>query len=678
MASLNTLRTRFGVVLSIIIGLALLAFVLSLKTEMGFSGNDPKVGSIDGDKIKYSEYIEEYDRVKTQSGASEGDEQQADMLANATWQSLIAKHVLRPGFEQIGLSVGDAERQAMISGEYSSQAFYNAFADPRTGQYDVAAIAAFLAQAEGNLQAQIAWNYLNEQAVLEREVAKYMGLMRGGAYANALEVARGVEGANQAYSGRLICQKYNTLPDSLFEVSSGEINAYYKAHKERFKQKPSRTISYVVFNVSASDDDKLAIEQKARAAAEEFAAAEDLRAYVRSNRNAAIADRYVSAAQLPEAEAETFLAGKMYGPVLENDVWTMGRVIEQKMVPDSLGVRHIVLHYTQEKMADSLLTALRQGADFAQVASQYSAYGATAAKGGEVGVLPFSAFTDEFAEALADAKVGDIVKIASGDAIQLMQVYRADKPVKYLRIARVTYPIEASAETRRTMHNEAGSFMVNAKEGAESFDAVASAASLIPRTATLAQGERELSGLMEARDVVRWANNAEVGDVSEIFTVNGNYLVATLTGIDDNKYMPVEKAASQIRRMLLRDKKYDQIVKGIAGVTLEEQAKSLNNADITEFKDLKYPVYYIDRVGIEPGLIGAITTTEETGVLSAPIKGALGVYVYVVDDIAKSETQTPEAEQVRLQAQLENSFMQWSLPVVEQLSDIEDLRPTYF
>ncbi len=677
MASLNTLRTRFGVVLSIIIGLALLAFVLSLKTEMGFSGNDPKVGSIDGDKIKYSEYIEEYDRVKTQSGASEGDERQAEMLANATWQSLIAKHVLRPGFEKIGLTVGDAERQAMISGEYPSQTFFNAFADPRTGQYDVQAIAAFLAQAEGNPQAQMAWNYLNEQAVLEREVAKYLGLMRGGAYANALEVARGVEGANQAYSGRLIGKKYTTLPDSLFEVSSAEIDAYYKAHKERFKQTPSRSLSYVLFSVRPTDDDKLAVERKARAAAEEFAAAEDLRAYVRSNRNAAIGDRYVSVAQLSADESETFLAGKMYGPVLKNDVWTMGRVVEQKMAPDSLGVRHIVLHYTQDQLADSLLTVLRQGGDFAQIAMQYSAYDATAANGGEVGVLPFSAFTDEFAEALAGAKVGDIVKIASGDAIQLMQVYRADKPVKYLRIARVTYPVEASAETRRNMHNEAGSFMVNAKSGAESFDAVASGANMIPRTATLAQGEREISGLMDSRELVRWANNAKVGDVSEIFTVNGDYVIATLTGIDNDRYVSVDKAGTQIRRTLLHDKKYDRIVKELAGVTLEEQAQSLG-AEMIEFKDLKYPVYYIDRVGIEPRLIGAITSTEQTGELSAPVKGTLGAYVFVVDQIAQSETQTTEAEQVRLQAQSENSFMQWALPVVEQLAEVEDLRPAYF
>ena len=41
MASLNTLRTKFGVVLSVIIALALLAFILSLRDDMGFSGNDP-------------------------------------------------------------------------------------------------------------------------------------------------------------------------------------------------------------------------------------------------------------------------------------------------------------------------------------------------------------------------------------------------------------------------------------------------------------------------------------------------------------------------------------------------------------------------------------------------------------------------------------------------------------
>lgn len=77
--------------------------------------------------------------------------------------------------------------------------------------------------------------------------------------------------------------------------------------------------------------------------------------------------------------------------------------------------------------------------------------------------MPFSAFTGEFAAALANARKGDIVKIAAGDAIQLMQVYRADKPSKHMQLATITYPVEASAATRRDIHNQAGSFMVTAK-----------------------------------------------------------------------------------------------------------------------------------------------------------------------------------------------------------------------
>ncbi len=94
--------------------------------------------------------------------------------------------------------------------------------------------------------------------------------------------------------------------------------------------------------------------------------------------------------------------------------------------------------YTEDVLADSLLTALRGGADFAQAASQYSVYDMTAANGGEVGVMPFSAFSGEFAEALAGAREGDIVKVASGDAIQLMQVYRAGKPTKHVQVASIT------------------------------------------------------------------------------------------------------------------------------------------------------------------------------------------------------------------------------------------------
>ena len=677
MASLNTLRTKFGIVLSIVIAGALLAFILSLKTEMGFSGNDPRVGVIDGEKINYSEYYNQYEQVKAQSGAQESNEQQSAMLANAAWQALIGKYVLEPGFDKMGLRVTEPERLSMVSGQHPSQAFYNAFADSRTGEYNVAAVHQFLSEAEANAQAQQAWAQLNEQARMEREVAKFLGLIKGGVYVNSLEVANGVNSANNTYAGKWAGKKYSAVPDSLIQLKSSDIKAYYNSHKNMFKQTPSRALSYVVFEVSPTDDDMLALEKSVAEVGAQFAATEELKSFVRANRNGKIADNYVSAKQLSEEEAKALLDGATYGPVLKNNEWTMARALDTKIVPDSMGIRHIVLPYTQEALADSLLTVLKGGADFAQVAAQYSVYDATAANGGEVGVMPFSAFSGEFAAALANAKTGDIVKIASGDAIQLMQVYRADKPSKHVQVASITYPVEASAATRRDIHNQAGTFSVNAKGSVEAFNDAASAAAVTPRIASLAQGERTIRGLEDSRDVARWAYGAEVGDVSEIFPVGKDYVIAMLTEIDDNEFAPLEKVSAQIRAQVLRDKKYDYIVKELSGSTLDEQAKSLGT-EVADFDNVTFGAFYVNGPGFEPRLIGAISSTTEKGVLSAPVKGLSGVYVFEVDDIQTSDKQTAEGEKVRAQAMAESMAQQFSVQAIQQMAKIQDLRGEYF
>ena len=677
MASLNTLRTKFGIVLSIVIAGALLAFILSLKTEMGFSGNDPRVGVIDGEKINYSEYYNQYEQVKAQSGAQESNEQQSAMLANAAWQALIGKYVLTPGFDKMGLRVTEPERMSMVSGQHPSQAFYNAFADPRTGEYNVAAVHQFLSEAEANAQAQQAWAQLNEQARMEREVAKFLGLIKGGVYVNSLEVANGVNSANNTYAGKWAGKKYSAVPDSLIQLKSSDIKAYYNSHKNMFKQTPSRALSYVVFEVSPTDDDMLALEKSVAEVGAQFAATEELKSFVRANRNGKIADNYVSAKQLSEEEAKALLDGATYGPVLKNNEWTMARALDTKIVPDSMGIRHIVLPYTQEALADSLLTVLKGGADFAQVAAQYSVYDATAANGGEVGVMPFSAFSGEFAATLANAKTGDIVKIASGDAIQLMQVYRADKPSKHVQVASITYPVEASAATRRDIHNQAGTFSVNAKGSVEAFNDAASAAAVTPRIASLAQGERTIRGLEDSRDVARWAYGAEVGDVSEIFPVGKDYVIAMLTEIDDNEFAPLEKVSAQIRAQVLRDKKYDYIVKELSGSTLDEQAKSLGT-EVADFDNVTFGAFYVNGPGFEPRLIGAISSTTEKGVLSAPVKGLSGVYVFEVDDIQTSDKQTAEGEKVRAQAMAESMAQQFSVQAIQQMAKIQDLRGKYF
>lgn len=675
MATLNTLRTKFGFVLSVIIAIALLAFIFSLRNEMGFSGNNPKVGEIAGDKITYSEYYDEYEFTKQMSGGNDVyDEMSEERIAAETWYSLITRHAILPGFEAMGLTVTDAERISMLAGDHPSAIYYSYFADPQTGEYDVAAIGEFLAQVGNNPQVET----IHSMAVRDRQFAKYLGLVRGGVYVNSLEVDNGVQHANHTFSGKVAGKSYASVPDSLFTVSSNEIKKYYNEHKNRFKQVPSRSISYVVFEVDPTQEDMDALETEVRNVADEFAEAEDVKSFVRQNRRGSVEQNFVGRAQLTADEAEALLADKMYGPVLENDVWKMARVVESRNVPDSVGLRHVALSYNDEALADSLLVVLRNGGDIAALAGEFSVM-ATAANGGELGVMPFSALPKEFADVLGSAKAGDKVKVVAGNIIHVVDVYKVGAVSKHVNVARIEYPVEASSATKRDVHNAASSFAVNANGSADNFRAAADNAAVTVRVATINNGQRSVSGIDKSHEIVRWAYGADKGDVSEIFNIGKDYVVAVLTNIDDSEFRSLQSVQSEIQRELLNEKKFDHIVAGIAGGSIEAVAGELDT-EVSEFSNLTYVMYYVPgtRVIYEPRLVGAIAATSETGKLSAPVKGGSGVYYFVVDDIAENAGQTAEAEKVRLQSMAESVAQQVSLYAVQELAKVKDLRGRYF
>ena len=266
----------------------------------------------------------------------------------------------------------------------------------------------------------------------------------------------------------------------------------------------------------------------------------------------------------------------------------------------------------------------------------------------------------------------------SGDAIQLVNVYRADKPSKHYKVATVSYPVEASAATLRDVHNQASTFAVNAKGSAAAFNEAASKAAVTPRIATLNMGDRSVRGLEGSREVARWAYGADKGDLSEIFKVGKDYVVALLTEIDDDEYASVKKAASQIQNRLLRDKKYDYIVKNLSDASLAGAAESFGS-EVTDFKDVTFGSFYIDGAGVEPALVGAITETTEKGKVSAPVKGISGVYLFEVTAIDPAERQqTAEDEKVRAEAMAEGMMQQRLLPALQEMAEMKDLSGRYF
>ena len=124
MATLNTLRTRGGVIVSIVIGIALLSFLLG---DFGTSGanmmNERKmqVGKINGEKIGYTDFSNQLDYRKnileTLSGSTLTSEQQ-DNIQNQVWENMVMEYAWMPGFEEIGLNVTDKEQLDMINGSF--------------------------------------------------------------------------------------------------------------------------------------------------------------------------------------------------------------------------------------------------------------------------------------------------------------------------------------------------------------------------------------------------------------------------------------------------------------------------------------------------------------------------------------------------------------------------------
>ncbi len=679
MATLNTLRTKFGIVLSAVIAFALLAFIFSLKSEMGFSGSDPIVAKINGENVTYSEYQAEYDELRTQNSVDESSEEQLSALATAALQGLVTKRVLNPGFGKMGINVSEAERRAIISGEIPTQAFYGAFADPSTGVYDASSVATFLLQANGNAQAETAWAYLNEQAVIEREASKYLALLSGGTYANALEVKSAVADLNQGYNGRWASLRYSQLPDSLYAVTTGDIKKYYDANIANYKKTPSRSISYVSFDILPTSEDKANLQSTVTQVGVEFSEAEDIRTFVRDNRYGNIASNFVVASQLITDEVAAFEAGDQYGPILSNNTWRMSRVLESRKAPDSVGVRLVVLPYTSQDLADSLVLAIKGGVSFAEVAARNSMHQQSAQMGGDVGMVPYSAFTSEVADVLSSVKNGDINKVEVGDMIQIIQAYSVGKPVTQYKVASIEYPVVASQATINKAHADAGLFAVDAKGSTSKFDEAVASHSVSPLLADLSQGDRQFRSIASSRELARWAYGAKVGDVSDITKIEDRYVVAMLISIDNSEYTPVESVSNSIATKLRNQKKFEDMTAKIKGSTFDEQIESVEGFSDGTFENITFGSYYIQGVGVEPRLVGAISSTKGVNEVSAPVSGNTAMYIFEVTEIDNSQEPLNEEDvKVRLQATAENTAQQVILSTINEMSNIEDLRGMYF
>ena len=660
MAALETIRVKFGVVITVLIAIALLSFIIDPTTLQSVSSSMSSkydVGEIDGKSISYVDYQAEVDRFtvinEVTTGSSVKNEQQQVSIRNAAWQSFVDKYLFEKNAKKAGLYVGTEEINDIIAGNIDSPVFLQnpAFVD-ENGVFSADAVREFLAYMESDQtgRLQTYWNYLIESARTQEYYAKYLSLFTQSDFTNTLMLTEDIAENNNTFNVEFVMVPYGFAKDSTVTVSDSEIKAYYNAHKKFYKQPASRDIEYVVFEVKPSDADVAAANQALIDVYDNFVSAENMKSFLLANSDRQYDNRWYKAGELNTVAKVVndyaFGEGASVSEVLsENNKFYAVRVMETAMVPEQVFVKYVPA--TSENV-DSLLNVTEP-----QWLSQITGF-----------------------EDIMTAKKGEKVTVNG----LVFQVVDTKDPVEKKRVAVLEKGAVAGKETVNGFYAQANTFATKTAGKYENFKKAVEEEGVYahPVNKMLESADR-LGAIDNTREVTRWAFDAKAGDASSIITVDNNYfIIAALKNVNKEGYTPVEQVASTISNLLytekIGEKKSAEIAEKINGLTdmqaiAEALGTTVSTKDGVAFASM-------NAQGLDPKFIGAASVAEE-GKISAPLAGNIGVYVYTVTGRDAGAFYTEDDAKAR-DAQMAQYSNQLVVPVMMDDAEVKDNRARFY
>ena len=660
MAVLETIRVKFGIVITVLIAVALLSFIIDPTTLQSVSSSMSSkydVGNIDGKAISYTDFQAEVDKFTTineiSTGSSAKNEEQQIAIRNAAWQSLIDQYLFIKNAKKAGLNVGAEEMVAMMSGEMDSPVFtQNATFFDENGMFSKQRLLEFVeyVSSDETGRLKIFWDYLQNTALTQEYYEKYMSLFSQSNFMNPLMLAEQVAENNNTFDVEFVMVPFGFSTDSTIVVSDKEIKDYYEAHKKFYKQPASRDIEYVVFEVVPSAADFTAANQALVEVYDEFATTENMKSFLLAN-----SDRQYDAHWYKEGELNAVSASVnefafsgangASSVIAEGESFFAVRVLESANVPEQVQVKYAPAN--SENLAEALAAA-------------------------EAEWIPQ---TPGF-EDLMTLKKGEQATI-NGLVFQVVDTKDA-APRK--RVAVLEKKAVAGKETVNEYYSKANTLATMAAGKYESFKKAVDSLDVYahPVVKMLESADR-LGSVEDTKEVTRWAFDAKVGQVSNIITVNNNYfIVAALKGINKEGYIPVNEVASRINSTLYAEKaaekKAAEVAEKVAGLeTMEAVAEALNTTVST-----KTGVAFssLTSQGLDPKFIGAASVAED-GKICGPVAGTIGVYVYKVTGRDTGAFFTEDDAKNR-EAQLSQYSAQMVVPTMMDDVEVKDNRARFF
>jgi peptidyl-prolyl cis-trans isomerase D len=687
MATLERIRNKSGLLI-IVIAIGLLAFLLGDLMSSGdsiFRRRNMQIAEINGTSVSYPEYqnyvteLEDYYKLNSRSSAL--DENTSYQIREQAWNQLVQDVIMNDKYEDLGITVTADEIYEMATGKNVHPQIRQMFTNPQTGIFDKAQVINFLQQKNLDPNANFYWLFLEKQIKKERLFTKYRELIKKGMFVTTAQAQAEAKAKESKVDFEFVVKRYSSIPDSTVSVSDSEIKEYYNAHKENYKQEATREVVYVSFDVKPSEEDRQMAQEWMENSKTEFANPEtDAIQYVNMNSESNYIARNLKLEQL-SSTLQGFVQGAavndVYGPYLENETFKLSRIVAIKQIPDSVKARHILVN--NPVLADSLFALVKGGADFAKVARENSMDQGSAINGGDLGWFADGTMVKPFNDACFENPKGAIVKVESQFGIHIINVQDKGTPVTKYNIATLERNINYSTKTNQQVYAQAAKF-ASLNNSIEKFDAAITADNLVKRYGrSIRANDRTVNNMQHSREMVRWAFETDMNEMSPIFEFGDSYIIAFVSGGKEEGYQTVEAVKASIERKLRTDKKAEILIAELNSKKQGNDIAALGaaiNSEVMTANQIDFGAFQIPGAGVEPALV-ALATSSKAGEVSTPVAGNNGVYAVKVSNITNNAVEV-EAEKAQLSQSVGFKVDYQATEAIRSKAEITDERSKFF
>ncbi len=703
MGLMNYLRNRAGTVIVFFIGFAIVAFLLGDIISYGtpfWARNQNQVGSINGETIDINAFNAQVDQTsemfRQQMGGGNLSPQMKTWAVQQVWSQYLNRELLKSEVQRIGLSVGGTELNDLVQGDDPSMQIQQAFRNPQTGQFDRDQLSMFISQVNTLPQGHEAhgqWEALLQNVIDERLSTKYTNLVSNSIYVTSLE-------ANEAYSQRnklanfeYILLDYQSLADSAITITEKDYQAYYNENKGVFQNREeTRSLEYVVFDASPTAQDTVRVQTTIEELKAQLVETKTDSLFAAVNSDTKYPYIFRKQGELgPALDTLVFGAavGTTVGPVLANGRFEIAKVVESLVGPDSVKASHILLNPAIEggvdkatAKADSIKTLIENGESFAALAIQFSVDEGSKINGGELGTFGRGMMVPAFEKAAFGAKKGEVVIATSQFGIHIINVEDQIGSSRFVKAAIIDKQVNSGRETLEAAYRQATQFF--GQIGSSDFEEAATQQGLsVQKADDVTAMETNLMGTEVPRELLRWAFDADKGDVTDkIYESENHYIVAKLTGVREKGQLPLAAVKSDIEDVVRNRVKAKKLI-----TQAEEAANGATSLAQIGQKLGKTPALAENIVFANPVIPGVAQENTVVGTVfglqpkqpSKPIRGSQGVYVVEVSGFVNPDAPTDLTAQKQ---QLTQSVSQriWSLAfqALQDKADIVDNRARFF